>query len=121
MLSASIMKAQTSGNDVFAPISKYISQGNSDALSAWFDDNLEISVISRESNASKAQAKQIVKAFFESYTPRTFVVNHTAGRANMKYALGSLNAGGEDFFVTIFVNSKGDSYKIQQIKIERRQ
>lgn len=114
-------KAQTSGNDVFNPICKYICQGNSDALSAWFDDNLEISVISRESNASKAQAKQIVKAFFDTYTPQSFVIDHTAGRANMKYALGTLNAGGDDFLVTIFINSKGEAYKIQQIKIERRQ
>ena len=37
----------------------------------------------------------------------------------MKYALGSLTAGGEDFMVTIFVSSKGRDYKIQQLKIER--
>jgi hypothetical protein len=37
----------------------------------------------------------------------------------MKYALGTLNAGGEMFFVTIFVSLKGGGYRIQQIKIER--
>jgi hypothetical protein len=37
----------------------------------------------------------------------------------MKYALGTLNAGGEMFLVTIFVNFKDNGYKIQQIKIER--
>ena len=39
----------------------------------------------------------------------------------MKYALGNLNAGGETFLVTILVSSKGDSYRIQQLKIERVQ
>ena len=119
-LSAGRLAAQPAGYDVFIPISKYMAQGNADNLSAWFDDNLEIAVVSQGSNASKAQAKQIVKTFFESYTPRSFEVNHTAGRDNMKYALGTLKAGGENFSVTIFVSSKGKSYKIQQLKIERQ-
>ena len=38
----------------------------------------------------------------------------------MKYALGVLNAGGEMFLVTIFMNYKDDSYQIQQLKIERQ-
>lgn len=119
LLSCGRLVAQPAGYDVFVPISKYMAQGNADNLSAWFDDNLEIAVVSQGSNASKAQAKQIVKTFFENYTPRSFEVNHTAGRDNMKYALGTLKAGGENFSVTIFVSSKGKSYKIQQLKIER--
>lgn len=119
LLSCGRLLAQPAGYDVFVPICKYMAQGNADSLSAWFDDNLEIAVVSQGSNASKAQAKQIVKTFFENYTPRSFEVNHTAGRDNMKYALGTLKAGGENFSVTIFVSSKGKSYKIQQLKIER--
>ena len=34
--------------------------------------------------------------------------------------LGTLNAGGETFSVTIFVSNKGSSYKIQQLKIEQQ-
>ena len=70
-------------------------------------------------DSSRSQARQILKTFFNSYTPRSFDLTHKAGRANMKYALGSLNAGGEIFIVTIFVSYKDTSYKIQQIKIER--
>ena len=111
---------QPGGFDVFIPISKYMAQGNADNLSAWFDDSLEISVLSQgSSSASKAQARQIVKTFFENYTPRSFVITHTAGRDKMKYALGTLKAGGENFSVTIFVSSKGKSFKIQQLKIEQ--
>ena len=119
MLLCGSLAAQPAGFDVFIPISKYIAQGNADNLAAWFDDNLEIAVISQGSNASKAQARQIVKDFFESHTPRSFEVNHTAGRDNMKYALGTLNAGGENYSVTIFVSNEGKRFKIQQLKIER--
>lgn len=93
--------------------------GDAEKLSAWFDDNLEISIISNTSDSSKNQAKQILKSFFESYSPREFNISHTAGRANMKYALGRLNAGGENFEVTIFVSFKKELYRIQQLKIQR--
>ncbi|MBQ7622298.1 MAG: DUF4783 domain-containing protein [Bacteroidales bacterium] len=113
------MNADPTGDDVLVPISKYISTGNSEALSAWFADNLEIAVLTRENEASRAQARQILKNFFDTYTPRSFDITHTAGRANMKYALGLLKAGGESFNVTIFLRCKGSSYCIQQLKIER--
>ncbi len=114
------LPAQQGGYDVFTPICKYILQGNADNLSAWFDDNLEIAVAARTSNASKAQARQILKDFFELHTPRSFEVNHAVGRENMKSILGTLNAGGETYTVTIFVSNKGSTFKIQQLKIEQQ-
>lgn len=113
--------AQNEGNEVFVPIAKYLTQGNAESLSAWFADNLEISIISSLNNSSKNQAKSILKTFFETYTPRSFDISHIAGRSNMKYALGTLSAGGETFNVTIFVSCKDNEYKIQQLKIERVQ
>ncbi|MBE6237175.1 MAG: DUF4783 domain-containing protein [Bacteroidales bacterium] len=111
--------AQNKGYDVFTPISKYMACGDADRLSAWFSDNLEITIFTTSNNSSSNQARQIMKSFFKSYTPRSFEISHKAGRSNMKYALGTLNAGGEMFLVTIFVNLKDTDYRIQQIKIER--
>ena len=45
--------AQSRESDVFIPIGKYIMQGNADALSAWFDDNLEIKLLSQGGDVSK--------------------------------------------------------------------
>jgi hypothetical protein len=113
------VSAQEKGFDVFNPISKYIASGDAERLSAWFSDNLEVTIFSSSNDASRNQARQIMRSFFKSYTPRSFEIGHKAGRSNMKYALGTLNAGGEMFLVTIFVSLKGDGYRIQQIKIER--
>jgi len=114
-------RAQNDGNDMFVPIAKYLAKGDAESLSAWFADNLEISVVSSLTNSSKSQAKQILKSFFENYTPRTFDISHVAGRPNMKYALGTLTAGGETFNATIFVSVRDGDCKIQQLKIERVQ
>ncbi len=113
-------KAQDKRFDMFIPIAKYITQGNAEALSAWFSDNLDISVLSPESSYSRNQSEKILETFFKSNTPRSFEITHTAGSTNMKYALGTLDAGGENYLVTIFVSLKGDTYSIQQLKIERR-
>lgn len=94
-------------------------QGNSEALSAWFDDSMEISVAGKAVDASRTQARQILKAFFDSHTPQSFETRHSAGRANMKYILGDLKAGGETYRVSIFASCKDGSYKIQQLKIDR--
>ena len=110
---------RTENYDVFIPIAKYIRLGDADKLSAWFADNLEVTVFSTTNDSSRSQARQIVKRFFDSYTPNSFEIEHTAGRSSMKFALGRLKAGGEVFDVTIFVSIKGESYKIQQLKIAK--
>lgn len=119
MFSCAGAHAQDSGYDVFNPISKYLSIGDAEKLSAWFSDNLEVTIFSDSNDSSRNQALQIMKSFFRSYTPRSFEITHKAGRSNMKYALGTLNAGGEMFLVTIFVGYDDASYKIQHLKIER--
>ena len=112
-----VSSAQDSGYDVFVPITKYLQAGDADKLSAWFADNLEVTIFTVTNDSSRSQARQILKTFFNSYTPRSFDITHKAGRANMKYALGSLNAGGEIFVVTIFVSYKDTSYKINHFII----
>ena len=113
------MSAQDRSHDAFAPMGKYIAKGDADKLSAWFSDNLEVTIFSTSKDASRSQARQILKSFFKSYTPRSFEITQTAGRSNMKYALGTLNAGGEMFLVTLFAAFQDDGFRIEQIKIER--
>lgn len=119
LLSCVVSYAGGDSYDVFVPIAKYMAKGDAESLSSWFADNLEISIMSTSNNSSRNQAKQIIKAFFDSHTPRSFEINHTASSSNSKYALGSLNAGGELFEVTIFVSNTNGRYKIQQLKIDR--
>ena len=64
-----VSRAQSGEYDVFVPISKYISQGDGESLSAWFADNLDVSIGQDSNNCSKNQARQIVKSFFETNVP----------------------------------------------------
>ena len=113
------MSSSAQDFDIFTPIAKYIRIGDADKLSAWFADNLDVEVIARSGDSSRSQARQIMKSFFSAYNPSAFDITHQADKSNMKYALGILNAGGERFVVTIFVNYNKGSFQIQQLKIER--
>ncbi len=120
---AATVYSQTADGDfaVFNSITRYLAAGDVNSLSSWFADNLDITVISSSQSCSKNQARQILRSFFSSYTPRSFEATHKASDGNKKYLIGLLSAGGEIFQVTIYATSYGgDSYKIQQLAISRQ-
>ena len=117
----SVRQTQDDGFSVFTSITKYLAAGDAASLSSWFADNLDVTVISSTRNCSRNQARQILRTFFGTYTPRSFEVTHKASESNKKYMIGLLNAGGELFEVTIYATaSAGDTYKIQQLSITRQ-
>ena len=59
------------------------------------------------------------KNFFANYTPKKFTIIHKSGKAPMKYAVGSLNAGGERFRVILYVKTTDAESHIEQLKVER--
>ena len=114
-------QSQDDGFSVFSSITKYLAAGDAASLSTWFADNLDVTVISSTRNCSKKQAREILRSFFDSYTPRSYSVTHKASESNKKYMIGLLNAGGELIQVTIYATSSaGDPYKIQQLNISRQ-
>ena len=111
--------AQEGSQDVFTPIGKYLQAGDYDKLSAWFADNLELDMLGAVNNCTRNQAKLIMKNFFTNYTPKKFTIIHKSGKAPMKYAVGSLSAGGERFRVILYVKTTDEKSYIEQLKVER--
>lgn len=113
------MRAQNDGYDIFKPISSYLGSGDTKHLAIWFDDTLELTLLTRSINSSKKQAERSLASFFETYQPSSFKVVYKVSKSNMKYCTGVLKAGSESFDVTIFLVLKGESFWIQQLKIEK--
>ena len=112
--------ASAQANDVFIPIAKYMATGDAESLSAWFAPSLEISLINTPpAYCSKAQATQIMKAFFKTYSPTDFMVSQQANKGRLKYALAQMKTSEEVFNVIIYVSLTPDrGYLIQQLQIE---
>lgn len=122
LLATGSLSAQTGGdgNDLFKPIARYLGSGDTQRLSAWMASNVEISVISSLNITSRSHAVRILDDFFTSHTPAGLQITHIATQPNLKYAVGTLSAGGEKFSVTLFaVYTEKEGFKIQQIKIDR--
>ena len=106
-------------HDVFAPISKYFSNGDYTKLSAWFADNLEFEILVVTTSCSRNQGRLIMKNFFSTYAPRSFAIIHKSGKSPMSYAVGELVAGGEKFRVIIYAKTDDGKNFIQQLCIEK--
>ena len=120
ILSLTTLNAQNNEQDVFTPIGKYFQSGDYEKLSAWFGDNLELDIVGAINNCTRNQAKLIMKTFFTNNTPKKFEIVHKSGKAPMKYAVGNLSAGGDEFRVILFVKISDSGSSIQQIKIEKQ-
>lgn len=110
---------ESSSSDVFAPIGKYIQAGDCERLSAWFADNLELDILGAVNSCTRSQARRIMRNFFNNYNPKQFTVIHKSGKAPIKYAVGTLDAGGEKFRLILYVKMDDSLGSIQQLRIER--
>ena len=110
---------QNKGGDVFVPIGKYIEQGNAYRLSAWFPDNLEVSILGNTNDCcSKNQAKEIMQAFFDANKPYKFEIVHKTDESLMKHAIGRLYCTNNNYSVTISVLIGENGNHIQILRID---
>ena len=119
LLMGGTLRAQVN-DDFLSPVERYIARGDVESLSRWFDDALEVTIFSRCNESSINQARQILQTFFNIYTPKGFKISHVVEKPNIEYVLGALDAGGEDFTVTLFVSKQDSRCLIQQMKIDRK-
>ena len=97
-----------------------LQNGNAKVLSGYFNDNVELVVLDNDNVYSKAQAKQIVSNFFNSFTPESFNVIHQGGKEGSKYVIGNLKTNNGNFRIYFLLkNSNGKDY-IHQLRIEKK-
>jgi len=94
--------------------------GNAGKLSEYFNQNVEMVVLEHDDVYSKAQAQQIVAAFFNQYKAKGFKIIHQGGKEGARYAIGSLVTDKGTFRVYFLVKDAGDKAYIHQLRIEKQ-
>jgi hypothetical protein len=89
--------------------------GNAPVISAYFSQNVDISLLGKDNLYSKSQAEQVLKTFFSEHKPSNFVINHEGQSSNAKYYIGTLSTFKGTFRITI--NTK--SNLIARLTIEK--
>lgn len=104
---------------LFTSIGDDLKSGDAAVFSKWFAEDMEVDVLGNAGVCSRSQARQLMKNFYERYTPKSFSIVHTSGSLPMRYCIGNMIAGGERFRVTLFVKSQRETHHLQQIRIEK--
>ena len=94
--------------------------GNAKVLSGYFNDNVELVVLDNDNVYSKAQAKQIVSNFFNSFTPESFNVIHQGGKEGSKYVIGNLKTNNGNFRIYFLLKNRNGKDYIHQLRIEKK-
>jgi len=92
--------------------------GNSQELSVYFHEKLELVIDGKEGIYSKNQAEQIVQRYFIEHVPQKFEVVHEGGKTNSKYAIGSLKTSKGVYRVYFLLKFVDDKPLIHQLRIE---
>jgi len=96
-----------------------LKQGNVELISEYFNDNIELTINSKENVYSSTQAKIILKDFFKKNKALDFKILHQGGKTESKYAIGSLKTVQGNFRITILLKLDNTTPYIHQLRIEK--
>jgi hypothetical protein len=117
LLSASQAQTNASFPDAVVRATK---SGDSKALSAYFNDKIELIIPEKSGIFSKAQAEQVIRNFFMSYPVQDFKIIHQGVRDNSSFAIGKYVSKQGSFRFTYLLKDTDGSAQIHQLRIEKQ-
>jgi hypothetical protein len=104
----------------FNSIASALGSGNTDALSRYFDESVEVSVLKKEDTYSKAQATETVREFFTKNKPVKFTQLHQGtSKADSHYSIGDLQTTNGNYRVYLYMKVQNDNYVIQEMRFDK--
>ena len=102
-------------------IIKALGSGDSQALGAMMDTEVELSLLEDENLYSRAQAIEKLAAFFSAHAPSGFSQVHQGSSKSddAEYCIGNLATNDGSYRVYIYVAKKGDRMVLQELRFDR--
>jgi hypothetical protein len=110
---------QVLGQTVPEGLVEAMGQGNASAMSEYFHQSLEMSILEQDYECSKNQASRIMESFFKKHKPTDFKVSFEGTKEQSKYAIGTLSTSDDTFRVNLFFINKQDLRLIYYLSIEK--
>ena len=101
-------------------ITKALNSGNAEALGAYFDQSIELSILDEEGIYNKAQALQKVRRFLSQNKVSSFTeVHQGASRSNdSKYVIGNIVTSNGTYRVYLYLSSRNGKMIIQEFRFD---
>ena len=106
--------------EIFKSIEAAIKGNDVVALSQYFNNNLEITLLDYEKVCSKNQAQMVVKDFFARNPLTKFNMIHVGGSGSAWYGMGTYETASRQFDTNVFIKKYGSVYLIDRIRFEDR-
>ena len=93
--------------------------GNYEEIAKYFGNSVDLSIPDNEGVYSSAQAKLILKTFFQNNKPSDFIVVHNGNsKNNSHYSIGNLKTSTGNFRTYILYKEQDKKVTILELKIE---
>lgn len=104
-----------------AGIFKALQSGDINSLNTYLSSNVELTLLDMEDYLSKPEATQMLKKFFGKYQPKSFEAMHEgqSKAGGLHYTIGELKTTQGTFRVYLLLETTGNKYLIQQIRITK--
>ncbi len=102
----------------FISITKAIERTDYKELSTFFHPQIDLTILGKEYNCSKEQAKFIIKKFFHENPSPKFTVVHQGERERSSYVVGKYEANDKKFRIYILLKTMPDGMCIFHMRIE---
>lgn len=108
-------------NDIYTSVSNSIKKGEAKGLSAHFSSNVDLTILDKEDVYSKAQAEQILLAFFNKNKPVDFKILHKGvSKEGAKYAIGNLKTtNGLTYRTYFFIKTQMGTEIVHELRFEK--
>jgi hypothetical protein len=120
VLSMALLVAFTSfSSATFEAVIKAIQTGDAAQVAKYFDNPVEISLPGKSNSYDKIHGEAILREFFSTHEVTDFEVLHKSENAGSKYCIGNLKTLNGNFRTTIFMQEKGGTDVVQEIRFEQ--
>lgn len=106
--------------DGMPQITKALNSGDADALGAYFDESIELSILDEEGIYNKAQALQKVRRFLSQNAVTSFVEVHqgVSRSSDSKYVIGNIVTSSGTYRVYLYLSNINGKMIIQEFRFD---
>ena len=106
--------------DNFDEVAAALKSGNAKQVSAFFNNNLALTIMNDEGTYSKQQAEVIMRNFFAQNPPKQVSIQHRGSSGQgAKYAVAIYECTNGKFRAYIFMKDAGNGLLIHELRIEK--
>ena len=118
-VAAFALNTTQNASEVIKKVSAALQKGDSQELSKYFTETVELEILGKENFYSIPQAQILLKDFFEKNKPTKFTINHQGVKDASSFAIGTLAVASGNLRVSFFMKTENNQTLIHQLRIEQ--